>query len=254
MLMEVDKTLLETVCRILNEKRAGGEANAKKPILEKISPFLANPHGYYLHFSQVNKVGINPRSEWTRTPNGIYGWILEKYADRIKSNGMTGTFPFGDNYPFLFILKENPSNKVFQISKYDLKTDGRRDIKLLNDPDAERMLEEIISGNMSSIIKVASMARIDITKNDGAKFLALVSTLAGKSSKEVSHRGKLRNEKIDRYITNAMTKLFRDMKFDQMLDDTAGGTYYSPRDDNQNVFFHIKAFDIVISLDNKELV
>ncbi|PNX45740.1 MAG: hypothetical protein BV459_07820 [Thermoplasmata archaeon M11B2D] len=68
--------------KVLSEKRAHADMNEKEWVAKYLMDNINN-NNLYLHFSNINKVGIKPRNEWD-TPQGVYGWQLNAYKKTIK--------------------------------------------------------------------------------------------------------------------------------------------------------------------------
>lgn len=128
-----------------------------KMTIEKFAPFVAD--GYYMTFTEFQKVGINPKSKYS-TPLGLYTYPL--YADDFKKKfsenaerytkksdvppvdrffyAITNSVPFmGDNPNYLYVIKENPHAKIYHTSKGDYTWD---DIKA---PRSLSVLKKYIS-------------------------------------------------------------------------------------------------------------
>lgn len=81
----------------VNEKRRNPEQNPKIPLIDKLVKY-SNMDDVYVSFRSVNKLGINPKSDYN-TPNGIYCYSLESYKDDIDArkdsrDAVKKIFPF----------------------------------------------------------------------------------------------------------------------------------------------------------------
>ncbi|PNX49196.1 MAG: hypothetical protein BV459_00555 [Thermoplasmata archaeon M11B2D] len=106
--------------RLLIEKRSHAEQNPRARTAETLLKYKTKKH-VYVSFSPINKLGVNPKSNWS-TPQGVYAYPIGKFADDIReylSSGMgaINVFPYAGDRPHVFVVKTNPSAKVM-----DLKT------------------------------------------------------------------------------------------------------------------------------------
>ncbi|PNX45739.1 MAG: hypothetical protein BV459_07815 [Thermoplasmata archaeon M11B2D] len=72
------------VSKELNEKRAHADMNPKESVVKYLLDNLNN-NNVYIHFSNIEKVGINPNTKWA-TPIGVYGWQLNYYKKKLIQN------------------------------------------------------------------------------------------------------------------------------------------------------------------------
>lgn len=92
-----------------------------KRIIEKYKNIIDT---IYISFTQINKIGINPQSEYN-TPLGIYCYPLSEfkvkfiYKDETK---LKEIFPFASENPYIKIIQENPNaNIIKNLSTYNSK-------------------------------------------------------------------------------------------------------------------------------------
>lgn len=67
---------------------------------------------YFITFTQINKVGINPQTEYN-TPVGIYAYALDR---RVINQIESGTVPFASNANFISILKKREGANILNNS------------------------------------------------------------------------------------------------------------------------------------------
>ena len=95
----------------LFEKRSNPEMNPKQSLVDFLEPYK-NRDDIYVHFTDIKKVGVNPKSQFF-TPSGVYSYPLDiawsKYDKLTK-------VPFAGNKKFVYILKQ--TKPVFEFSDY----------------------------------------------------------------------------------------------------------------------------------------
>jgi len=92
-----------------------------------LAPVLAKYPGKFIHFSQINKLGINPKKSHS-DPHGIYfyptDWLRTTEYDRVQHGNQ-----YGLDWPYYFIADVNWSSPGIVLSKFsaaDLKTVAER--------------------------------------------------------------------------------------------------------------------------------
>jgi len=70
---------------------------------------------YILSFSKVNKYGINVNPLDKKTPLGIYGYLLKHLF--LHYDGDIRRLPFGNDRPYILVLRIKPDAKVLFVSK-----------------------------------------------------------------------------------------------------------------------------------------
>ncbi|MFW5800282.1 MAG: hypothetical protein ACOCV8_05655 [Spirochaetota bacterium] len=103
------------------------------------------PEDYFISFTQIDKIGINPRSEYA-TPIGIYTYPVKEFfetyvahsrgpidkglTDKIKKMKIGEFAPFAGNNPWVWVMEiDRSKGRVFDISEYsdrDLEDDKER--------------------------------------------------------------------------------------------------------------------------------
>ena len=98
----------------LNKTRAAKEGVVEPSAADLIRPFVAvdpdEPPRYSLHFGTINKVGVNPKSEYS-TPLAVCAFPL---TPRIFKQFLDVRLPFAqDTAKYLFVLEIEPDARVF---------------------------------------------------------------------------------------------------------------------------------------------
>lgn len=87
----------------LQEKRRNPEQNPKVSSYDHLIPYLKED--YYISMRNINKLGINPKSGYN-TPNGIYGYHLGVYKDRIEQKqSLETSLPYVGDAPYVYVFK-----------------------------------------------------------------------------------------------------------------------------------------------------
>ena len=121
----------------LNEDRISDKVGIKLPrenfqeTLLKLREYLQDGQRrgkeYFVHFSNAEKVGINPKGDYNMTPLGVYGYILDE--DRIRKVKEDSVEYRGDSkYIYILEYTGNESN-ILDSGKYsrdDLERDHNK--------------------------------------------------------------------------------------------------------------------------------
>jgi hypothetical protein len=114
----------------LNELRREPRLNPTKNVTDQLKEIYSS-HGddVYVSFSNIPKVGINPKSltytdpsiTQEPTPVGIYAYPIKYVLDNVQENDDFDSLPYAGDRRYLLILK--PKSKVIELSSlthYDL--------------------------------------------------------------------------------------------------------------------------------------
>jgi len=104
---------------------------------KEIGKFVGQPY-HYLHFAKFQKIGINPRSEFT-TPLGIYAYPL---TDKFYREALENKIPFASEEPYAICFHAVNPAKILVMKHYkeeNLKRDIQK-LKILFPGVAEKKL------------------------------------------------------------------------------------------------------------------
>ena len=126
----------------IEEKTRAEKEGVKLPsTAEQLEKYVAKDFKspeYYMQFSDVNKLGINPKSGYS-TPLGIYSYPITKQLYRLF---IAGKLPFAQGRKYIIVFKPNEDkNIVLSLGK---RNDGGIDSKTF-----EEMLEKLLSKEVS---------------------------------------------------------------------------------------------------------
>jgi hypothetical protein len=95
----------------LVEARRNPEQNQKASVLDRLKWIYAQHGDAYVTFTKVDKLGINPRSDYN-TPLGIYAYPIKYVIDE------EGDVPFAGNNPYIQVFLP-PSEGLWVMDKFD---------------------------------------------------------------------------------------------------------------------------------------
>jgi hypothetical protein len=231
-----------------------------------------NPEDYFISFTAIDKLGINPQSKYN-TPIGIYTYPVKEFFDQYVGsvgkkgfNKKIGSFaPFAGEHPWVWVVEINRNEgKIFDIAEYS-ERDFEDDIEFLStemyrfviknmDSTQEDRLayialtNHIVDGNLSNTeIKGLIGRDEDIRK----KVLTIYFQEIGEQSDFQSPAGRMWNTtriaaKKDPVKWN---KLFREMGYICAIDRKGEGVIHES-ERVQAVFFQRKYFDVVDKVEN----
>ncbi|OUW11046.1 MAG: hypothetical protein CBD26_03920 [Candidatus Pelagibacter sp. TMED166] len=140
------ESLRDIIKQVIVEKTRAEKEGVKLPSqLNRINSYLEETSDgkpmFYMTFTQINKVGINPGSKY-QTPNGIYSYPLTKQIYKLLA---AGKLPFAQEQPYVSILEPEDRGSLAHndmgeqeyqeavVNMYD--GDASRVIKLNDIPD-----------------------------------------------------------------------------------------------------------------------
>ncbi|MCS7317268.1 MAG: hypothetical protein NZZ41_02945 [Candidatus Dojkabacteria bacterium] len=75
---------------------------------------------YFLHFTDIEKLGINPKYSYSNTPIGIYGYPLKQTWNLY---GSLSKYPYAFDKKFVIIFKVSKNSKIFNLLENAKKSD-----------------------------------------------------------------------------------------------------------------------------------
>tara|TARA_Y100000310_G_C20669321_1_gene809364 strand:+ start:896 stop:2491 length:1596 start_codon:yes stop_codon:yes gene_type:complete len=117
------KLLFESWRRYLDEITRADKEGVKLPSgQEELSKYVADPPTHYIQFSDINKLGINPSSQF-KTPVGIYSYPLttDLFIQFVK-----GRLPFAQERLFVIAFKPTDTSKIIFNNNEGGATDHNR--------------------------------------------------------------------------------------------------------------------------------
>lgn len=165
----------------LVEARRNPDQNPKENSIKTLMQY--NNSGYYMSYTSIDKIGLNPRSGYN-TPIGIYSYpIVDKITDTIVVSDNLSRVPYMGEVPYIWIFKPKNPDKGLIISEYepdDFYDDVRKMFLYVSKKDKK------IAAAMDSIEEVAILeARMDTPAShiwNFSRILALL--LSGNESLE----------------------------------------------------------------------
>lgn len=113
------------------EARRNRVDNPKTDPVEVIADYLGQRDLYYMSYTVIEKLGINPRSTYN-TPIGIYAYpINHKIAGNIVSTANLRGVPYMGDAPYIWIFKPKSVGSGLILSDYD-STDYDNDVNKLS--------------------------------------------------------------------------------------------------------------------------
>ena len=101
-------------------------------VIDKLGYYADKP-GYFIHFSRINKLGINPRTKHA-TPAAIYAYPLKQLYSDFKE----GKIPYASDYKYVFLFSQQPGRKILEMS---------RDMSSLTEKEYGRFIDKLFTDN-----------------------------------------------------------------------------------------------------------
>lgn len=197
----------------LFEARSHPELNPKTPTYELLEPYFSGD--YYLHFNNVEKVGVNLQSRNTFGPFGVYAFPADHFQG--QESGFDSLVQRG-RLKLVHVLAPRPGIRVLDLGRLDSAAmDGFKSaVKsvlprgLRRDPGIQQQLADTES-NLRSQWQQAALV------------IARISRVRGRPTQAI------------------WNSVFRQQGYDAIKDNTA----LLNDNPNQTVFLHGRAFDVV---------
>ena len=250
------ETKMELLEQLIVETRRIYKRLPKVSAYKELEPYK-NKDDYYISFTSVEKIGINPQSQFS-TPLGIYAYPLKEAWNRydIDTDKEVGkAVPFAGDRPHVWLLKLKDGIKFVKSAEDYSFDDLNRDTKILIKHVLENKEKYYKSFNVMTpegltegkvIDKFSFWARTAKIKSEISKLWNITRNIAlkGREDRKWSESTSI--------ITNWNTLLYRVLGYYGFADKTGTG-YIHDNEPLQAVFLSKAAFEVVSLTPNKEL-
>jgi len=189
-------------------------------LAERLAPY--REPGFYLTFTDIDKVGINPNNQY-KTPIGIYVYPIWKIYDDLRD----GNFLFGVDRPHYHVLKPR-TDRILDLESYTA-AQFEQDYAHLAE-----LAEKRGTSLAASLVKLTESG-VYTLDSPGALLWALIQAVVQD-----------RDERIGGLMTHRSTvrwnRLLRQMGYDLVLDT---GSIIHLLQSAQAVFLSSRAFEVV---------
>lgn len=151
--------------KFLGEARSNPDKNVKTSIVTILRPY-STKEDYYIHFTDINKLGINPKQSYN-TPLGIYTYPLKEMWGEVEEDRI----PFNGNCKYVFLIKN--TGKLLDVDSYKNLTG---DINKL-----EKMYKKEYGNSASDSIVLDAEYRMRELYSDKSKFDKHIEDISPKS-------------------------------------------------------------------------
>jgi len=193
---------------IVEQRRNRDNPAQQKEFLEKYLASLPSLEGIYVHYTDIEKIGINPKSDWHETPRGIYAYS-PSYDDEGEVHAKWKP-KHQENTKYVYVLQTKPNTRLLNFKDYTLKQ-FKEDFEKLGG-EWEDKYSEYDSENLSRVIYSQTMYSKQNTR----------STTASAKRSEI---------------------FYRVLGYDGLEDPGFGIIHKNER--SQTVFFHTGAFKVL---------
>lgn len=225
MMKSQDQQMLEEAYKLVQER---ARPDLYVSVLHQLEPYAKDPT-YFVSFTSLEKIGINPSNAFS-TPIGVYAYNLQK----LWPDWTHGDDFFGKDRPYVNLIKLN-TNKVCDIGTYKFNS---------KDLDKLEQTYELLQpgGNFKEFMltrKAAVTQQTNLYSNnsDGALLWDITNNMA-----------RMMSGSNNKSFTIKWNKLFRDLGYDAIVDDTS---VIHLLQSAQAVFFVPHAYKLVKRLLNK---
>ena len=220
------------------------QERAKKEFLNRISGYVDK--GYFLHFANVEKLGIKPLYNWGMTPQGIYAYELTRKVFRefndLDDDNYGRHLVFGATWKYVAIFKINDLVK----EKHILYISGKLEEDITQEQyercvvESLRGLEEKLDVQDISGRWMKSLNYQTFSKQLYVFIYSLANSLIQQISRESEKHLSAVGERVQQSLTTR--KLFEKLGFVGVVDR---GTGTISRDIPQQAVFFRASKDII---------
>jgi hypothetical protein len=185
----------------------------KKSFQIGLKPY-AKSDKHLFHFSDIDKVGVNPRYRYS-TPLGVYGYLASEIYPKIEKDQPY----FGWNRKYCHVL-EILSNKVLYLQQFKFDSKGNRIARKLYDDYLSESYPNLSYDQFMTRLRKTSDPEYPV-KSDGDLFWKLLYSIVE------PHQIKIARDPVDIPIkksTIMMNTILRDLGYEVIIDD--GGTIH----------------------------
>lgn len=229
---------LENLIKQLNEERKNPSLNPKISAYESLKPY-SDKENYYISFTEIDKIGINPRSKYD-TPLGIYTYPIKqiwKEYEIDKYKRLKGAIPFAGGSPYIWVIKPKSNKNVLHMDTYTDEQYQRDKYRLwrdrANNPNNYKypLSRSIFDANVK-------------TYEDNARFQTPMGKLWN-VTRNIAY-----NQRKGKGNVQWNAVLRKVLKYDGMTD--SGNKYIHKFEPIQAVFFSTSSFSVVTKVFNKD--
>jgi 8-oxo-dGTP diphosphatase len=198
-------------------------------VLDQLEPYSKDPN-YFVSFTTIEKIGINPVNNFS-TPIGVYAYNLQKlWLDWIHGDDF-----FGNDRPYVNLIKLN-TDKICRIRSYVLTSIDFNKLKNIYESlKSEKNFENFVEERKKV---VSEQTNLYSNSSDGALLWDLTNNIA-----------RMMTGSIGKNFTVKWNKLFRDLGYDVIIDDTS---VIHLLQSAQAVFFVPDSYKLIKRLLNKD--
>ena len=220
-----DQQLLEEAYELVWE-RARPELYVS--VLDQLEPYSKDP-SYFVSFTTIEKIGINPSNAFS-TPIGVYAYNLQK----LWPDWTHGDDFFGKDRPYVNLIKLN-TDKICRIRDYNLNFKDFDKLKQVYESlKPSKSFQDFVQERRKTIAEETNLYKND---SDGALLWDLTNNIA-----------RMMSGSNNKSFTVKWNKLFRDLGYDAIFDDTS---VIHLLQSAQAVFFVPDSYKLVKRLLNK---
>jgi len=222
------------------ELRSNPEINQRKTVRSELEKYENG--NYFLSFTRINKLGINPYNNF-ETPYGIYTYPITEVVEAIDVLGGIEELPFAGSRKFIWVL--TPVGKGIDTSSYTeaeyIKDKGILISHFSRYEDSMKMTVE------DTIEEAEENAKFsDIPAGKLWNVVRIFSSIIADNNAITSNiEEKIKTNKKSTVIWN---KIFRDILGYGYVTDTFGIIHIN--EETQAVFFSIKSFKVIEKIIN----
>lgn len=217
-----------TKFRMLSERK-----RLEPTLYDELKPYSNDP-AYFVTFTAIEKVGINPSNAFS-TPIGIYAYSLKD----LWKHWIAGNFFFGRDRPYVNLLKVN-TTKILHLKNYSFNT---KDLSILQARyDSVKNVTDLSFEAFLKDTRAATAKETNLYSNnsDGAVLWNLTFRIARKLASDNS-----------KAFTVRWNTLFRELGYDAIYDTSS---IIHLLQSSQAVFFTPSSYKLVGRFKNKNLI
>jgi hypothetical protein len=250
-------TLEKKLKYLLQESRKVYKDIPRISVFKELEPYK-DKDGYYISFTSIEKIGINPQSTF-RTPLGIYAYPLKQVWKRynIENKKVVGrSVPYAGDNPYVWLVKKKDGikfvNSAEEYTEANLESDKQKLLVYVLQ-NVQRYYKSFNVDHPARLKESTVINHFTLWGNKAKKNIP-VSKLWN-ITRNLAFRGRdIENAEgttTTSIITNWNTLFYKVLGYYGFADNTGVG-YIHESEPIQAVFFTKTAFDVVKFSHNKE--
>ncbi len=220
--------------RLFLEKRSHADQNPKISVVDALDKYKDDPD-VYVHFSEIEKLGMNPQVSNQESPLGVYVYPLKEIWDEFVENDKTRLGSFIGRFYVWVLRSKNKSKFIKDLHKNYKRKDLDRDMLIIKRKYGKQLVDKGTS--FDEVIKKQ-------------RDFYLKKRIAPSKLFFIYMHGICKKLKPDNQESIWNKMLVKDLGYTGIV-DRSGKSYIHRAEKIQGVFLTNDSYDVITMLENK---